>query len=679
MERSPADVVRVVTATAALLALLLLEWVFGDTLVAFGTELLRGLDAVPQWIVNVVVVGIRLLAFVVLGGGLVWIVARRRGDVLLRVVAAGVLAAALFTLVDSLVEVADGAAPVTVDVGVEVLDETSSRTALEVGVVAAVLTAAAPWMSRRWRRAGWAVVVGLAVTRFVATPVSFDAFEAAILGWLSGAGVLVVLGAPSRRPTPASVITGLADVGLAVQQLDRSSVDARGSKPYLGVGAGGERLFVKALGEDERGADVLFRLYRRIAPRDFGDEKPFSTLRRAVEHEAFVALAVRDLGLRTPRLRAFATAEPNGYVLAYDAIEGRSLDRIEPDEITDHLLLDCWRLVAELRRHRIAHRDLRLANLFVDERGAPWLIDFSFSEMAASERLLVMDVAELLASSSLPVGPERAVANAAATVDRATLVQALDRLHPWALSGATRTGLKARPGHLDELRDRLHDGGATRAASRREGDGDRRVARGRPPVNLAWLIVAAAGLIVLVLSTAFARMPTISTAESRAFHLVNGLPDWLYWPLWLPMQLGNLVVGTAVGLVVAVAGRHLAVALGVLLAAALKIVTERIVRREMADYLEVRQRPGTSQVGARRRGDVPSSGPSFPSGHVILVAGVATVVAPTLIAPWASVAALAVVLVMLGRVYIGAHNPLDVTAGLGAGLLLGGIIAVFVN
>jgi membrane-associated phospholipid phosphatase len=81
----------------------------------------------------------------------------------------------------------------------------------------------------------------------------------------------------------------------------------------------------------------------------------------------------------------------------------------------------------------------------------------------------------------------------------------------------------------------------------------------------------------------------------------------------------------------------------------------------------------------RRGSDVPVSGPSFPSGHVILVAAVATVVAPNLAASTAWLAPLAVVLVMLSRVYVGAHNPLDVTAGLGAGLLLGGIIATFVG
>ncbi len=144
--------------------------------------------------------------------------------------------------------------------------------------------------------------------------------------------------------------------------------------------------------------------------------------------------------------------------------------------------------------------------------------------------------------------------------------------------------------------------------------------------------------------------------------------------LWLPMQLGNLVVGTGAGLAVALVAGDLTVAVGVILAMGLKLVTERVVRREMADYLATRQRPGTSQTGAiLRGGDVPSSGPSFPSGHVILVAAVGSVVAPD--ASGGVVVATrpcSPSLVMVGRVYVGAHNPLDVTAGLGAGLLLGG-------
>jgi hypothetical protein len=51
-----------------------------------------------------------------------------------------------------------------------------------------------------------------------------------------------------------------------------------------------------------------------------------------------------------------------------------------------------------------------------------------------------------------------------ATVDPETLERSLDRLRFWALSGATRTALKARPGALDELRRRLGDAVTTERA-----------------------------------------------------------------------------------------------------------------------------------------------------------------------------------------------------------------------
>ena len=198
-------------------------------------------------------------------------------------------------------------------------------------------------------------------------------------------------------------------------------------------------------------------------------------------------------------------------------------------------------------------------------------------------------------------------------------------------------------------------------------------------MNARWLLVAGIGLVIVSASIVVARKPTISPTESRVFHAVNGLPDALYAPLWLPMQLGNLVVGTLAGLLVALVDGDLTVAIGVLLATALKLVIERVVRREMADYLAIRQRPGTSQLHAVLRGDVPSSGPSFPSGHVILVAGVGCVVAANSSTGWWSVPVVLTVLVMVGRVYVGAHNPLDVVAGLGAGLVLGGAVATLVN
>lgn len=191
------------------------------------------------------------------------------------------------------------------------------------------------------------------------------------------------------------------------------------------------------------------------------------------------------------------------------------------------------------------------------------------------------------------------------------------------------------------------------------------------------VVAALVGAVIVGLSVAGAWRPEIPAPERTVFRAINGLPGWLYWPLWAPMQLGNLVVGALVGLLVAAVGRDVRLALAVVLATLLKLVAERLLRRWMHAHLDVRQRPGTSQPGAIRRGaDVPGSGPSFPSGHVVLVAAVGAVVAVDLpaVAVWVPFAL--ALLVAFGRVYVGAHNPLDVTAGLGLGLVVGGLLAI---
>ena len=147
------------------------------------------------------------------------------------------------------------------------------------------------------------------------------------------------------------------------------------------------------------------------------------------------------------------------------------------------MLAAIWEQVGLLRHRRVAHRDLRLANLFLASDGTIWIIDFGFSELTASDTLLAGDLAELLASTSLHVGVDRSVSAAAAALGPADLATALDRLHPWALSGATRTAMKARPGHLEmlcaavELRPRRRCPSESGAAEPERGGRHRRSGR----------------------------------------------------------------------------------------------------------------------------------------------------------------------------------------------------------
>ena len=452
-ERSPVDVLRLAVATVLLVVLAIVGWWAGATVSSFLADLFRGLDAIPSWLASTVVVLTRLLATAAAIGGLVAAVVARRGRLLLTIGAAGLLAALLAAVVDQLVHPqAVSLIDVNGSIGPVVDDE--FPTIIGVAVITAMAAAAAPWLTRTWRRWAVALVIGTAASRFVTAPVSLGTFFALVIGWFCGSLVLVVFGGPVRRPDRAEVAAGLAGIGLTVDTLEKASVDARGSTPWFATTTDGTRLFVKALGRDERSADLLFRTYRTIVPHDFGDERSFSSLRRTVEHEAMVAMAARELGVLTPPFVALASVDPDAFVLVYQLIDGSSLDGVEPDQLGDDVIAQIWSQVALLRSRRIAHRDLRLANIFLGTDGRISIIDFGFSELAASDLLLATDVAELLASLTLAVGVDRSVRAALDGVGADALSEAAVRLKPFALSGATRTGFGAQPGLLVALRER---------------------------------------------------------------------------------------------------------------------------------------------------------------------------------------------------------------------------------
>lgn len=187
----------------------------------------------------------------------------------------------------------------------------------------------------------------------------------------------------------------------------------------------------------------------------------------------------------------------------------------------------------------------------------------------------------------------------------------------------------------------------------------------------AW--AAAAGLLVLAAGMVVVRDSSVPAWERSTFEAVNGLPGWLYPALWPFQQLGVVIWGPVLALVAAVTRRYrLAVAL--VGATVAKLVLERVVK-----VIATRERPGTS-IGADAdlRGDVSPGGESFVSGHAVMVAAIACVVAPYLPRRWRPVAWVLVGLVMVGRVYVGAHNPLDVVCGAALGVVIGSCLNLVV-
>jgi membrane-associated phospholipid phosphatase len=120
---------------------------------------------------------------------------------------------------------------------------------------------------------------------------------------------------------------------------------------------------------------------------------------------------------------------------------------------------------------------------------------------------------------------------------------------------------------------------------------------------------------------------------------------------------------------VAAAFRRWRLAGGAVAATILKLVAERLVK-----VVIHRRRPGVTVAGAILQGGVPARGYAFVSGHLVLTAALATLVTPYLRGRWKVVPWVVVAAVGLARIYLGAHNPLDVVGGAGLGLFIGALL-----
>ena len=173
---------------------------------------------------------------------------------------------------------------------------------------------------------------------------------------------------------------------------------------------------------------------------------------------------------------------------------------------------------------------------------------------------------------------------------------------------------------------------------------------------------AAAGLVASAIA---ARRREVTAQEESVFRRFNDANDAIRGPAWVLMQAGSLgavVVaasgtrcrrGTRDGAVVLVAGH--------VVWAGVKLVKPLVGRG----------RPGAHLDHVTTRG-APQKGRGYPSGH----AAVATTLAITATrrGPSRAVALLVALSVGCGRMYVGAHLPLDVVGGLSAGTL-GGLLA----
>jgi len=332
-------------------------------------------------------------------------------------------------------------------------------TSSAIAASAAFVTVSAPWLSHRWRRATWTTLIMLVLLRIVSSgepPV--DIVVAVALGLVIGSLVLLLFGSPQPASHASELLAALRRLGVHPTEMTR--LDTAGStQRYLFATAdeGGE-LIVKLRTPNDRSSDLLDRLWAAMRLRSSEVERPFSSLKRRVEHEAFATTVASSAGTDVPTIVGLGETASGSVFLASTRVDGEVLADCGAEMVTPRFLASLWSQILDLRRVRLAHRNLALTNVMVGGDGSASIIDFDRAEVSASDRDLDRDVAELLVSLSAKIGVAPTVSSAIETLGSDIVAATLPQLQPLALPPEVRALAKHHKGLLDELSAAVRDG-----------------------------------------------------------------------------------------------------------------------------------------------------------------------------------------------------------------------------
>jgi uncharacterized membrane protein YbhN (UPF0104 family) len=317
----------------------------------------------------------------------------------------------------------------------------------------AVIATTSPHLGRPVRRIGrWLIPLASlsAIALGVASPIGV--ITGLAIGYGSAALVHLAFGSPGGRPTPQEVEAALLDLGIETNGIQDGALGARGVAVMDASGLEETSLRVKVYGRDAWDGQLLNSIWSYLWYRD---EAPSITLSRLqqVEHEAFLTLLAERAGVPVLPVAAAGTVEDDAILVV--ETRGRSLSDVDPAGVYDVLVGDLWRSVERMHEAGIAHGILDDRHLSILADGTGAIGGFEGANAAATPAQIGTDRAQLLVTTALFVGDDRAVAAALDAIGPKQLAEALPFIQSAALPRTTRRSLKQADTELDALRERV--------------------------------------------------------------------------------------------------------------------------------------------------------------------------------------------------------------------------------
>ncbi|MDV3125322.1 flippase-like domain-containing protein [Mycobacterium sp. 21AC1] len=327
-----------------------------------------------------------------------------------------------------------------------------------IAMLAAVLTVSGPWLSRRLRRYWWTLLLAFVPIHLVVSAVvPARSLLGLAVGWFVGALVVLIVGTPALEVPLDGAVRAMAQRGFVVSAL--TVIRPAGAGPLLLDAASQDpdaNAVVELYGPNQRSGGAMRQLWRKLRFRTDETAPLQTSMRRAVEHQALMAIAIGDLGLASTSTMSVAALDRGWTLYAHNRKRGIPLDKCSDDATVGRV----WRALRTLHDHQISHGDLRSKEITVED-GAVLFGGFGNSEYGATEAQLQSDIAQLLVTTTALYDAPSAVSAAIEAFGRDTVLTASRRLTKSAVPAPVRDAVPDAKAVIATARDEvMHQTGA---------------------------------------------------------------------------------------------------------------------------------------------------------------------------------------------------------------------------